>query len=260
MQTLVIPRKPYDAVESSFIREEIRSGDFEDEAYRRYVNELVGFEWYVRDWEGRGAISSFGVTVSVWRHAAMWPDAFDAVMTDLGEPTIDERTWGWRGTEDADERRRRARRHHREWRAVQNGDQGTSTTHADRDGVGDSSFAPFRFPKRPYDTVQSPYIKELIREGSFDDLEHRRHVNELVYIEWYEATGQPNGPSLGAPITNFKLAARHPDEYDIIRRELDARTRADMQPKGELGVSECDVDERLREAKAAWQRVQEAPR
>lgn len=40
------------------------------------------------------------------------------------------------------------------------------------------------FPRKPYDEVESEFIRDEIRRGSFDDVDYRRYINELVYLEW----------------------------------------------------------------------------
>ena len=39
------------------------------------------------------------------------------------------------------------------------------------------------YPVIPYEDVESIYIRQQIREGSFCDTEHRQFVNGLVHIE-----------------------------------------------------------------------------
>lgn len=43
-----------------------------------------------------------------------------------------------------------------------------------------SQMPEYAFPHKPYDEVESLFIREQICQGSFRDLPHRRYVNELV--------------------------------------------------------------------------------
>jgi hypothetical protein len=58
----------------------------------------------------------------------------------------------------------------------------------------------YAFPRKPYVEVVSEFIRKKIRQGSFDDIEYRRYVNELVWLEWYTTEGV--GPNTtGSPRT-----------------------------------------------------------
>jgi len=87
------------------------------------------------------------------------------------------------------------------------------------------------FPRKPYDEITSEFIREEIRQGSFDHLDHRRYVNELVWLEWY--TNEGVGPNtsgisaLGMSVHRWKLAAAHPRAYDAVRRDLGVSTRVE---------------------------------
>lgn len=123
------PRKPYDEVKSSFIRQEIQRGSFHDAAYRQYVNRLVDAEWYTIDWEPSmsSGISAFALTVLHWQHAARYPEEYDTVMNQIGGTTRADHEWTWRGEADPDERRRVAAWHTEEWQAVQEGEHRPSS-------------------------------------------------------------------------------------------------------------------------------------
>lgn len=95
----------------------------------------------------------------------------------------------------------------------------------------------------PYDTIQSEFVRDEIRRGSFDDLEHRQHVNELSWIEWY-TTDWDRGSSFGQAVTNGKLAALYPEEFDIVRRELGEETRSEAIPDHKIHRGDDDSEER----------------
>lgn len=127
----------------------------------------------------------------------------------------------------------------------------------------------FRFPRIPYDEVRSEFIREEIRRGDFDDIEYRRYVNKLIWIEWFTTEGlSPNATGIsgfGAGIRRWRLAAEYPEEYDIIRREFGATTRKDHRHDRRGGADRELSDEereerreRAREYAGAWHRVQES--
>ena len=109
------------------------------------------------------------------------------------------------------------------------------------------------FPRKPYDEVQSEFVRDEIRRGSFDDLEHRRAVNQLVWLEWYATGGDTAPGSFGSAVTNWRLAAVHLDAFDIVRREFGAPTRDSIRLEGEIACS--PLDERASELERAWQAV-----
>lgn len=259
MATQVFPRKPYDEVESAVIRDAIRAGAFDDVEYRRYVNELVWLEWYTLDFDSSQAsgISAFGCSVHRWRLAARLPEMYDRVREDLGASTRDDLSLLTEGSAAPEQRQRAAQTHHEEWQAVARGDPARAH---DRKSISGSSnrrpFARFRFPILPYDTVQSAFIREETRRGSFHDLAHRRYVNKLVWIEWFATTDQQFG--FPSPIArNWQLAAQHPDAYDIVRRKVDAEPRSTVECSGEIGYGSIDAEKKRREYKRAWRAVQE---
>ena len=255
----VFPRKPYDEVQSSTIRAEIRSGAFEDIDYRRYVNELVWLEWYTLDFDPASAsgVSAFGCNVHRWRLAARLPELYDAIRDELGADTRAAISWPGDGSAQPAKRRRVARRHRAEWHAVAHEDKQENT---DRQSLGKNGrrrpFARFRFPIIPYDTVTSSFIREEIAQESFDNLEHRRYVNKLVWIEWFAATDQQLG--FPSPVgKNWRLAAQHPQAFDIVRREVGADTRETVRLEGEISYGDIDADAKRREYRRAWRAVQE---
>ena len=257
MTTYPIPRKPYDEVASEFIRREISRGSFDDLEYRRYVNELVWIEWYTLIGPSSAGISAYGCSLHNWRVAATFPNAYDEVRRDHDAPTRSEQEWRWNGEEDPQDRREWAGRHRSEWEAVQKGEQRPPETRNQLGRFSSRRFAPFRFPIVPYDTVQSSFIREEIRQGTFDDLEYRRYVNKLTWIEW-NTTDWDGGPTYGSIMRNCRLAAEYPQEYDLLRLENGAETRASFDTPGEVSYGNIDIEETAHEYKRSWQTVQEA--
>jgi hypothetical protein len=257
MVTRVFPRKPYDEVQSEFVRDEIRRGSFDDIEYRRYVNELVWLEWYTRDRTSVGAISSFAADLHRYRLAARIPDAYDAVRESLDATTRADISFSGGGDADPARRQSLSQEHARQWAAAARGDRRDRST-ADQLGRHGRRrpFARFRFPVLAYDTVQSEFVRDEIRRGSFDDLEHRRAVNQLVWLEWYATGGDTAPGSFGSAVTNWRLAAVHLDAFDIVRREFGAPTRDSIRLEGELACSvDTPLDERTSELERAWQAV-----
>ena len=257
MVTRAFPRKPYDEVQSEFVRDEIRRGSFDDIEHRRYVNKLVWLEWYTRDRTPTGALSSFATDVRRYRLAARIPDAYDAVRESLDAETRADISFSSGGDADPAERQSWASKHATQWAAAARGDRRDRSA-ADQIGRHGRRrpFARFRFPVVPYETVQSEFIRDEIRRGSFDDLEHRRAVNQLVWLEWYATGGDTTPGSFGPVVTNWRLAAVHLDAFDIVRREFGAPTRDSIRLDGALACSaETAPDKRASELKRAWQAV-----
>ena len=262
MSGYVFPRKPYDEVESPFVRDQIRQGSFWDLPHRRYVNELVWLEWYTRDLDRStmSGVSAFGCAVHHYQIATRWPDAYDAVRQDLDATTRAEFSWRDPDGVDPEARQRWARRHAGEWAAVREDDHRprseaeTLTDRSDR-----PRFARFRFPIIPYDTVQSTFLREEIQRGSFDDLQHRRYVNKLVWLEWAETIGQDELSSLYGPITRkWKIAATLPEAFDILMREIGGSTRDSLSLDGEIHYGDIDAEAKRRDLARAWQAVTDA--
>ena len=251
----MIPRKPYDPVQSEFIRDRIRDGSFHDFEYRQYVNRLIAVEWYTETDSWGSGISAYGAAVHNWRTAAMVPEEYDRIRQDLGATTRADHDWSWEGTEDESERQHWAQRHTEEWQAVKDGKQRPASTRTELTTRGSRPFSPFRFPVAPYDTVQSEFIREKIRSGSFEDTAYRRHVNELVWIEWY-TTDWERGSRFGQAVKNWKLAAFYPEEFDTIRRELNEETRDSLNTTGEVSEEEIDADDKKQEYERSWHAVQ----
>lgn len=249
---------------SEFVRDSIRHGRFEDLEYRSYVNDLVYVEWYRREGvhpDGSG-ISRAGAAAFFYRVAAKYPLAFDAVCRDLGASTRDEWSSGRPEDEDHDARIRWAARHRREWRHVAANRTEPFTPSTDWPPIEDRPyFRSYRFPVYPYDGVRSTFVRAEIRRGSFEDKAYRRYVNRLVYVEAFtreparvEGSGYP-------PVRPWRIAARHPEAVDVVRRDLRAPIRADLVTVRSASRNPAEV-ERL-EARHApeWRRVQgSAPR
>lgn len=254
----LFPQIPYDEIESDFIRDEIRRGRFEDVAHRSYVNDLVYVEWFSTEGVSPGAtgMSRAGATAWHWRIAAKFPKAYDSVRSEVGKPTRADLTWGWRGTEDEDARRHWAAQHRMEWTHVTSHPDREFELPADWQPIDERPlFLPYRFPVYPYDGVRAPFIIAKIRRGSFADLEFRRYVNRLIYIEaftrdpaYVEGSGYP-------PVKPWKIAAAHPLAFDAVRRDLNAPTRAELVTVQSSRPAE-EVPKLERQHAAEWQRVE----
>lgn len=258
------PMLPYDEVTSSFLRESIRRGRFEDLEYRAYVNDLVFVEWYLTGGMSpdAGGISRAGASASVSKVAAKYPLAFDAVCRDLDKPTREE--WSTRRPdhEDHDARIRWAARHRREWHHVAEHPTEPFTPPTDWPPIEDRPhFRSYRFPVYPYDGVRSTFIRAEIRRGSFEDKAYRRYVNRLVYVEAFtrepgrfEGHGYP-------PVRPWNIAARHPEAFDAVRRDLEAPTRADLVPIESMSRDPAEVERLDARHGREWRRIREsAPR
>lgn len=117
------------------------------------------------------------------------------------------------------------------------------------------------FPQKRYDEVESEFIRGEIARGSFDDIEYRRYVNELVWLEWYTNEWSPAGSTgisaFGVAVHRWRIAAKHPEENDIVRRQLGASTRSEDQWEVPApGVDET-FPELARQHRAGWAAVQD---
>lgn len=254
------PRIPYDEVESSFIRDEIRRGEFVDPEYRTYVNCLIKVEWYATGGLSPNVtgLSAAGAAHSHWRIATKYPEAYDAVRRECDADTRAETTIRNRTETDPTERQRWAHRHHEEWQAVLE-DRGPELTGpvanasvADRPTLAD----PFRFPEFPYDDVRSEFVREELKRGSFDDMEHRRYVNRLVYFEAFARDDRQVIRGTYPPVRPWQVAAKHPIAYDRLQLAFDEETRAELVLINAAYPSD-DLDERRRRHVREWRRVQE---
>lgn len=253
----IFPRIPYDEVSSPTIRTKICVGSFDDRDHRKYVNDLIFVEWEATEGVAPNAtgLSRFIASITRWRIAAAYPAAYDAVRRDLGATTRAEATAGWRGDENPTERVRWARRHRRGWHAVKTGGGPDGEPPVTAAAIADrESFAPYRFPPKPYTDLESEFIRDEIQRGAFDNFEYRRYVNRLVWIERVTTADQS---SYGSHVRHWKLAARYPEAYDIIRRELGAPTRADIEPGPNVSYGDVDRTNRARRHKREWQTVQQ---
>lgn len=253
----LFPRIPYDEVTSQFVQDEIRRGRFYDLDHRSYVNDLVYVEWFSTGERPphMGGISRASMHAFHWRIAAKYPKAYDTVRSELGKRTRADLTWDGQVTEDEDARRRWAAQHRAEWVHVA---RHTDTEFEPPDGwqpVDERPlFSSYRFPVYPYDGVRAPFIIAEISRGSFADLEFRRYVNRLIYIEAFtrdpalvEGTGYP-------PVRPWRIAAAHPLAFDAVRHGLNAPIRAELVTiASSRSVEELPGLERRHAAE--WERV-----
>lgn len=119
------------------------------------------------------------------------------------------------------------------------------------------SFAPVSFPDLPYTDLEAAFVVGEIEQGSFDDMEHRQSVNELVYIETW--TRAPERVVSGGypPIKPWIIAARHPAEFDWIRRDRGASTRSEFDPIPDASQVEEEVASRPERHQLEWLAVHE---
>lgn len=119
------------------------------------------------------------------------------------------------------------------------------------------------FPPKPYTEVESEYVRDAIREGDFDDLEHRRRVNDLVSIERY-VLDSPSGFAGGIHFAS--LSRRHPAAHDAIQRELDPEgfrerrrreTERDLECRARRERKCRERAEKRRRHREEWEAVQE---
>lgn len=255
------PKLSYDDVTSEFIRTEIRRGSFEDHEHRAYVNDLVYVEWHTKTGipEGCTGISAAGMGFTHWRIAARFPKAFDAVRRDLDAKTRAEYPLGGRWSDDADENLDSADRHRAAWNVVQSESSLSDDWQPARSPQDHRpSISEFRFPRVSYDEVESEFVRGEIQRGSFDDLEYRLYVNVLVYVEAW--TQDPSLVSNGAypPVRPWIVAAKYPREYDLVRRDLGAPTRREIEPRKNVTSGDVEEEEELRRRhKTEWVAVQE---
>jgi len=254
----LFPKIPYDEVESEFIKDEIASGDYYDLDHRQYVNDLVYVEWYAKASISSGlsaAVAGFGS----WRVATKYPEAFDDVRREFGKSTREDYDRHGNRKEDIEEVRKWDLRHRNEWKKVRGETDSLDETPVEDVSIDDRpNFRRFKFPRIPYDEVESEFIRDEIRRGSFDNMEHRTYVNRLVHIE--VLTKEPSMVSPGAypPVPSWRTASRHPEEFDIIRAELDEPTREEMVPiNGYCPDAEAERKEKSLRHEREWRAVQE---
>lgn len=219
------PPKPYDEATSQFICEQIQAGAFEDPATRRYVHVLLWIEHDAIDYEPTNGLSAFAHDVCRYRYAALFPAAYDRVRSDLGCSTRADITWDRTSTASGRDLAEALDRHETEWARVQQGaapDRSAQQSLCEFDRR--KPFARFRFPVLPYDSIPAPFIRRQIRLGSFEDRVHRRYVNKLVWVWWYEQQGcKAHYPGrLGPAVRLWKLAAEQPASVDTVRQEAGA--------------------------------------
>ncbi len=76
----------------------------------------------------------------------------------------------------------------------------------------------FTTPDKPYTKVKSEHIKNKIQNYNFDNLEERKEINKLIFLE-RQITGEIN---LGYPggLLYDKVKNNHEEDYKKIYREL----------------------------------------
>jgi len=253
------PMIPYDDVESEFIRDEISSGDYYDLDHRQYVNDLIYVEWYAK---GGLSPNANGLSAAIagfrnWRVATKYPESFDEVRREFGKDTREDCASRGNREEDIQEVREWALRHRNEWRRIKGETDSTDETPAEDVPIDDRpNFQRFRFPRIPYDEVESEFVRDEIRKGSFDDMEHRTYVNRLVHIEVLTRNPEMVRPGAYPPVRSWRIASRHPDEFDVIRAELGKPTRDEMVPVKESGPEdEAELKELSLRHEQEWKAV-----
>ena len=106
---------------------------------------------------------------------------------------------------------------------------------------------------KPYVELESAFIENVIRDGSFADVSYRQYVNALVWIESLTLAAEP---TMSAPVQLWRLATQYPIEFDRIRAELGAPTRASLLPAVGRQVAGQERDACTREYATQWRRVQ----
>lgn len=261
--TYPFPRRPYDRVRSSFIRDEIRTRRFTDPDDRAYVNYLVFVEWYATEGlhsDATGLSQAF-VDFSNWRIATKYPEAYDAVRRDCGVETRTKDTTGRDTDEDPTARRQWARRHREEWRAVrEDRPPKRESVVAEVDISDRPRFDRFRFPLFRYDELESAFVRAELADGEFDDIEHRRYVNRLVYLEgWARDHHQfESGGGAYPPVRRWYEAAKDPVAFDLIRAGFGRETRTNLVPFSRSVDTYENVERRRERHAEQWRRVQES--
>ena len=115
-----------------------------------------------------------------------------------------------------------------------------------------------------YTAVESRFVRKQIAEGSYDDVDHRQYVDDLVAIDRYVRT-PPR--SFGAAMHFGVVRNRHPGAYDIIQEELDwegyeerKRREAERRAERQAALPQNDDEttiERRTETEAALERNDE---
>jgi hypothetical protein len=74
-------------------------------------------------------------------------------------------------------------------------------------------------------SVESAFIRDEIRTGTFDDYEYRQYVNQLVFIErWLREGLKSVKNSYYHPIRAYRVAGKVPDGFHILRTEFNRET------------------------------------
>lgn len=120
-------------------------------------------------------------------------------------------------------------------------------------------------PIKPYTDVESDYIKERMKGVDFDDLERRKHINALIFIEHMLLEGPANlseGRGWGMARNNMA------DEVDRIQLELQPekyreRKKREQEEEKDRQLEQQKLDEQERaerqEDKRQWKELREQP-
>lgn len=95
-------------------------------------------------------------------------------------------------------------------------------------------------PPKPYAEVKSEYIKSKIREGSFEDEEHRKYIHALIWLEKCVTEERPAGWPTGMMLS--KITEKYSDELKIIRRELDPESAKIIRIKSIVNAIEESLE------------------
>ncbi len=254
------PRIPYDDVRSACIRTQIQNGSFYDIDHRRYVNSLVFVEWLAREGipDGCTGISASGLSFRDALVALKYPEGYDTVRTECGEPPRAARSIRQNRDEDSENRRDWARRHRNEWQVVKHGeDYRPDTAVADIPIEERGEFNWFRFPRIPYHNVESEFIRTEIQRGAFDEYEYRQYVNRLIFVEqWMREGLSAVKTSYYHPIRAYRVAAKVPDGFRIIQTECGAPQQDESLLPDYVNGTERDEQKEQR-YRDSWQAVQQ---
>jgi hypothetical protein len=111
-----------------------------------------------------------------------------------------------------------------------------------------------------YTEVESRLVRKQIAEGSYDDVDHRQYVDDLVALDRYVRT-PPR--SFGAAMHFGVIRNRHPGAYDIVQEELDPegyeqRKRREVERRAEMEAALERSDEETAVERREWARVAES--
>lgn len=102
-------------------------------------------------------------------------------------------------------------------------------------------------------SVESAFIRDEIRTGTFDDYEYRQYVNQLVFIErWLREGLKSVKNSYYHPIRAYRVAGKVPDGFHILRTEFNRETIRPFDSRER--ERDTQSEQRYRDS---WQTVQE---